>query len=111
MIFKIDLEKAYDKISWKFLKDTLQYFNFSDLWIDLIMNCVSNVSTSIIWNGEPLPEFSPQRGLRQGDPLSPYLFVLCMERLSHLINNKVENGKWKGIAVSRNATPHSSFLC
>lgn len=53
MIFKIDLEKAYDKITWKFLKDTSQYFNFSDLWIDLIMNCLSNVSTSIIWNGEP----------------------------------------------------------
>lgn len=53
MIFKIDLKKAYNKISLSFLKDTLHYFNFNDSWIDLIMSCVSQVRTSILWNGEP----------------------------------------------------------
>lgn len=74
------------------------------------MSCVTNFSTAIIWNGEPLEEFSPQRGLRQGDPLSPYLFVLCMERLSALINTKVQEGNWKGIKVSRNALPISHLF-
>lgn len=105
MVFKIDLEKAYDKISWRFLEDTLCYFKFNDSWIELIMSCVSSVSTAILWNGEPLTEFSPQRGLRQGNPLSPYLFVLCMQRLSHLINIKVHERKWKGIKVARNSDP------
>lgn len=105
MIFKIDLEKAYDKISWDFLKDTLIYFNFDSTWIKLIMNCVSNASTAILWNGEPLPNFNPGRGLRRGDPLSPYLFVLCMERLSNMISNSVNLGLWKGVSVSNNSTP------
>lgn len=68
------------------------------------MNCVSNVTTSILWNGEALPEFAPEKGLHQGDPLSPYLFVLCMERLSNMITNKVDQGSWKGIYVSRSST-------
>ncbi|KAI8550987.1 hypothetical protein RHMOL_Rhmol06G0149600 [Rhododendron molle] len=105
MIFKIDLEKAYDKVSWKFLFDTLTFFNFNASWISIIMSCVTSVKTSILWNGEPLPEFAPGRGLRQGDPLSPYLFVLCMERLSILINSKRVEGSWKGIKVSKNSTP------
>lgn len=67
------------------------------------MNCVTSVNSSIIWNGEILDEFSPGRGLRQGDPLSPYLFVLCMERLSILIENKHETGDWKGIKVARDS--------
>lgn len=105
MAFKIDLEKAYDKISWGFRRDTLHFFNFNASWIDLIMSCVTNFSTAILWNGEPLNKLSPQRGLIQGDPLSPYLFVLCMERLSILINAKVEEGQWKGIRVARNSDP------
>ena len=88
---KIDLEKAYDKISWDFLKQTLEEFNFDNNLIDLIMCCVTNVTTAIIWNEEPLEEFKPKRGLRQGDPLSPYLFILCMERLSNMISLKADS--------------------
>lgn len=69
MLLKIDLEKAYDKISWKFLLDTLIFFNLNPDWTALIMSCVSNVRTSILWNGESLDDFSPGRGLRQRDPL------------------------------------------
>lgn len=104
ILLKIDLEKAYDKISWKFLLDTLIFFNVNPAWTALIMNCVSSVKTSIHWNGEKLEDFSPGRGLRQGDPLSPYLFVLCMERLSILIEEKCTNGNWKGLKVSRDST-------
>lgn len=92
-------------VSWKFLHDTLIFFNLNASWVNLIMSCVSNVKTSILWNGESLSEFSPSRGLRQGDPLSPYLFVLCMERLSILINSKSENGSWKDIRASKTSCP------
>lgn len=61
MIFKIDLEKAYNKVSWNFLFDTLD-----SSWIALIMSCVTNVKTAILGNGETLEELSPGRGLRQG---------------------------------------------
>lgn len=102
MIFKIDLEKAYDRISWTFLAKTLIDFNFLRKWVDLVMNYVTHTSLSILWNGSPLPDFKPTCGLRQGDPLSPYLFVLCMEKLSHMINMEVERKKWKGLKASKN---------
>lgn len=103
ILLKIDLEKAYDKISWKFLLDTLLFFNLDPSLTALIMSCITSVKTAILWNGEPLEEFSPGRGIRQGDPLSPYLFVLCMERLSILIDSKCGEGNWKGIKVSRDS--------
>lgn len=101
MIWKIYFDKAYDRISWDFLLDTLRYFRMNEELIALIMNCVTNLDFSILWNGEALPPFTPERGLRQGDPLSPYLFVLCMERLSTIINQKVTNKKWVGIKASQ----------
>lgn len=101
MIWKIDFDKAYDRISWDFLLDTLRYFNFNEELIALIMSCVTTVEASILWNGEPLNPFRPLRGLRQGDPLSPYLFVLCMERLSAKINQRVSLNQWVGIKASK----------
>lgn len=97
-------------MSWKFLFDTLNYFNLNPSWTNLIMSCVTKVKSAILWNGETLEEFSPRRGLRQGDPLSPYLFVLCMERQSALIRNKVEEGSWKGVRVARDTSPLSHLF-
>lgn len=59
-------------------------------FIDLIMACVTSCNMSIIWNSEPISSFSISPSLRQGNPISPYLFVFCMERLSHLINFDVD---------------------
>lgn len=101
MILKIDLEKTYNNISWHFLKETLIEFKFNENQVELIMCCVTSVQTSILWNGEALEEFRPLKGLRQGDPLSLYLFVLCMERLSNMISRRVEEKKWKGISFAR----------
>ena len=61
MVLKIDLEKAYDRISWEFIHHTLREFNLNATWITLIMNCVSNVDSSIIWNGEALPNINVGR--------------------------------------------------
>ncbi|XP_057451938.1 uncharacterized protein LOC130743727 [Lotus japonicus] len=86
---KVDLEKAYDRLNWSFLHETLRLVAF---------------------NGGRSSSFTPQRGLRQGDPLSPYLFVLCMERLAHSIGDAVSSGAWKPIKLSRNGPPISHLF-
>lgn len=98
---KIDIEKAYGRIRWEFLKQVLIEAGMSSDFISLIMNCISTVSYNVLWNGNQSEFFSPQRGLRQGDPLSPFLFVMCMDRLSHLINDAVDSGQWKPIHVTK----------
>jgi hypothetical protein len=90
--FKIDLEKAFDNVNWDFLRSCLQDFGFPDATITLIMHCVTSSSFSLLWNGNKLPNFKPTHGLRHGDPLSPYLFILCMEKLSTAIINAVHQG-------------------
>lgn len=101
MALKIDLEKAYDRVRWDFLQETLVYFGFPDSWVKLIMACVRSTSFAVLWNGEKTDSFEPQRGLRQGDPISPYLFVLCMERLGHLIMSEVQRGSWKPVTLGK----------
>ena len=81
MALKIDLEKAYDKLEWSFIKDMLIRANIQVDLIDIIMSCVLMVSTSILVNGEALDPINPLRGIKQGDPLSLYLFILCMDYL------------------------------
>lgn len=107
---KINLEKAYDRLEWGFIQDTLQHFVLPQHLVDVIMLCVTTSTFGIFWNGEATDKFTPSRRLRQGDPLSPYLFVLCMERLDHLIEEKVEQGLWKPISVNRGG-PKLSHLC
>ena len=68
--------------------------------IELIMSCVSTVSTSLLLNGEALDLIFPSRGIRQGDPLSPYLFILCMDFLGHLIEEKCSGNLWHPVKAS-----------
>ena len=88
MAIKLDLEKAYDCLEWSFIRDTLNCYKFPSRLISLIMSCLSLSSISILVNGRALEPFYPSRGIRQGDPLSPYLFILCMEVLGALIEEK-----------------------
>lgn len=76
---KLDLEKAYDCIDWEFLRLVLQVIRINIKLMELIMFCISSTFLLVLWNREKLEPFKLQIGLRQGDLLSPYLFVLCME--------------------------------
>ncbi|GKC43047.1 putative ribonuclease H protein [Tanacetum coccineum] len=87
MAIKIDLAKAYDRLRWEFIRDTLFEMKLPPLLLEIIMQCVTTPSMKILWNSEPTQEFVPSRGIRQSDPLSTYLFVMCMERLNHLIES------------------------
>lgn len=89
---KVNLEKAYGKLEWDFIRVCLKSFYFDSSSIDLIMSCFSSVSTSIVINGSPSDPFLPSRGIHQGDPLSPYLFIHYMELLSRLIHSECESG-------------------
>ena len=101
LVAKIDLGKAYDRINLDILKSTLKDFGLLTGTVKLIMFCVQFFSVSLLWNGLKLPVFSPTRELRQGDPLSPYLFVMCIEKLACLINKKVFYKTWLSIYVSK----------
>jgi hypothetical protein len=93
-----------DRVNWRFLRDTLVKFNFPAKIISLIMFGITNSSNNILWNGSKTDAFTPERGLRQGDPLSPYLFVLCKERLGALINKQVRDGRWKTMQLANHGT-------
>lgn len=91
------------------MKDTLALLGFNAPFVNLLMGCVTSTTMSVSWNNSSSPTFSPSRGIRQGDPISPYLFVLCMERLGHLIQSKVDDGSWIPLTLRKDG-PKLSHL-
>ncbi|RVW90818.1 LINE-1 reverse transcriptase-like [Vitis vinifera] len=96
LICKLDIEKAYDSINWNFLMKVLLKMGFGSRWMEWIWWCISTAKFSVLVNGVPAGFFPNSKGLRQGDPLSPYLFVLGMEVLSTLIRRAVDGGFLSG---------------
>ncbi|KAH1032636.1 hypothetical protein J1N35_044810 [Gossypium stocksii] len=97
----LDMNKAYDRVEWGFLEGMMKHMGFASEWISLIKHCFSSVSYIVNFNGSSSEKFFPQRGLRQGDPLSPYLFLICTEGFSALLNSAAQTGKLRGVKVCR----------
>ena len=100
MAIKLDLEKAYDRLEWNFIHKVLHAFHFPPKLTRIIISCISSTDISILVNGGMLDSFEPSRGIRQGDLLSPYIFILCMEYLSHLNEQKCVEGAWVPLKAS-----------
>jgi len=107
---KLDMAKAYDRMEWPFLRRMMEALGFAERWIDLIMLCVSTVSYNFLVNGVSSGSVIPTRGLRQGDPLSPYLFIICAEGLSLLLQKAQDEGTIHGCRVARGAPPISHLF-
>ncbi|GJZ03371.1 RNA-directed DNA polymerase, eukaryota [Tanacetum coccineum] len=108
MFFKVDFAKAYDSVRWDYLLDMLEGFGFGPSWCKWIRGTFSSAKASVLVNGSPSNEFSFHCGLKQGDPLAPYLFILVMESLHMSFSRVVEGGYFKGINLSRHL--HISHL-
>jgi hypothetical protein len=107
---KTDMAKAYDRMEWSFIEATLTSMGFPMPMIHAIMKCVSTVAFFILINGLPSNSFFPQRGLRQGDPLSPYPFIICADVLSGLISKAQDNHLIHGIKIAPGAPEISHLL-
>ncbi|GKE19904.1 RNA-directed DNA polymerase, eukaryota [Tanacetum coccineum] len=101
MFFKVDFAKAYDSVRWDYLIDVLEAFGFGSVWCNWIRGILYSSKASILVNGSPTKEFSCYRGLKQGDPLAPYLFILVMESLHLSFSRVVEEDLFKGIQLPR----------
>ncbi|XP_057417986.1 uncharacterized protein LOC130712164 [Lotus japonicus] len=111
VIIKLDMNKAYDRLEWKFIGRALLAYGFDEAWVGLVMILVRGVTYRYKLNGSTGSELQPRRGLRQGDPLSPYLFILAMDFLSHMLLNAQNSNLLKGVNLARTAPPltHLSF--
>ena len=103
LVVKLDISKAYDRLEWSFLEECLRADGFMERWLDKVMKCVKSVSYSFKINGVPSPKLVPQRSLRQGDPLSPYLFILAMDALTYMLKVTLDNSRMSGIRITPGA--------
>lgn len=110
MILKLDLEKAYDRLEWSFVEETLTDACIPRKLIRVILKIFQGSSCRLLWNREATKDFKPTRRLQQGNPLSLYIFVMCMQRLSSWIQKEVDTGRWKSLKTSRGGTAISHLF-
>ena len=110
MAVKLDISKAYDRVEWEFLRKIMVKLGLAEKWVNLAMQCVSSATYTVLLNGEPRGFISPARGIRQGDPLSPYLFLFCVEGLSALIRRATDSQQLQGLRSCRGGVSISHLL-
>lgn len=103
------MSKAYDRVEWEFLEKAMVHLGFSGRFVNLIMSCIKLVSFSALLNGVPGGQFKPSRGLRQGGPLSPYLFLICVTGLQGLLHKAESDDLLRGVSICSNV-PRVSHL-
>ena len=101
MGLKLDMSKAYDRVEWEFLERLMIKLGFPTIFVRLLMNCVKSTSFSILLNGQPTRSFTPSQGLRQGDPLSPFLFIIRAEGLSSLLLDAEAKREIHGLKIGK----------
>ena len=99
MALKLDMSKAYDRVEWIWLEKIMNRLGFDEKWRKLVMQCVTTVTYSVRINGKPKGHIILTRGIHQGDPLSPYLFLLCAKSLSSLIKKAMDDGVMEGLVI------------
>lgn len=99
LLFKVDFEKAYDSVSWEYLDKIMEVMGCGEKWRRWIKDCLQSARSSVLLNGNPTTEFQLQRGLRQGDPLSSFLFILIMEGLRVCMEDATHNSIFKGVTI------------
>ena len=111
-MIKLDLSKAYDRLSWEYLKSILKAYGFIQRCINRINAMISTPVISILLNGTPNQTFNPTRGLRQGDPLSPFLFIIVAEGLGRYIKNEAQESRIRDLGIWGNdlAITHQQFV-
>lgn len=109
-MLKIDLSKAFDKLEWDFIAVALQRKGFHPHFINLVLSCINSSSFSVNINGQAYGSFNANRGIRQGCPLSPYLFVLALNELSDQLNEALSNNQINGVKLSRDGPVIHSLL-
>ncbi|XP_071717846.1 uncharacterized protein [Rutidosis leptorrhynchoides] len=99
LVFKVDFEKAFDSLNWDFLLEMMKRMGFGERWRRWLLACLKSSSISILVNGSPTNEFPIERGVRQGDPLSPFLFIIAAEGLNLLTKNAIDGALFKGVEI------------
>ncbi|KAI3751226.1 hypothetical protein L2E82_22274 [Cichorium intybus] len=99
LLFKVDFEKAFDSVNWEFLDSILSQMGFGTKWRSWISGCLNSSRASVIINGSPTDEFEISKGVRQGDPLSPFLFIIAMEGLNVALQEARDKGLFKGVQL------------
>nr|KYP35530.1 Retrovirus-related Pol polyprotein LINE-1 [Cajanus cajan] len=105
IMFKVDFEKAYDSVSWSCLQFVMGKMGFPTIWCTWIAECLKTSRTSVLVNGSPTEEFGVSKGLRQGDPLAPFLFLIVAEGLFTLFNKASQLERFKGCLMGKDKVP------